>query len=322
MSDASPSPPLAVVITPVYNGAKFLAEMLDSVQAQTYANIVHIVLDNASTDDTPQILARYAAARVPVITRRNERTLPLGENWNAAVGLVPGEAKYFRVLCADDVMSPEFMSRTIDLLQRNPGVVAVGCQLHHRGQNQAQSGWDLDREVFSGSEAVRRFFLGAGIIIAHQITFRRDMLDRRTPFFEPDMTTNDTDALLDILRHGDWGFVHETLATTREHDDTDTNRLVRPVRLDLCEHLALLERHAAFGLGEEAGARLTRTFRRYYLRRLLRWRIAGEAQRVERHMRRLRALNVSVGFWHYLDAAADWPLGRLGLRPKWAGYPA
>ncbi len=48
-------PPVAVV-TPVLNGEEFLAETMDSVQAQTYPNLVHIVLDNASTDATAQIV--------------------------------------------------------------------------------------------------------------------------------------------------------------------------------------------------------------------------------------------------------------------------
>ena len=71
--------PLFVVVTPVYNGAKFIAEAMDAVQAQTYPNVLHIVLDNASTDATPDILKRYSNARVPVVVERNllERAIVL-----------------------------------------------------------------------------------------------------------------------------------------------------------------------------------------------------------------------------------------------------
>ena len=81
--------PLVAVLTPVYNGAKYLAETMACVQAQTYPNLVHIVLDNASTDATPEIISRYLNLRVPVVTKRNSTLLPQRENYNATVALAP-----------------------------------------------------------------------------------------------------------------------------------------------------------------------------------------------------------------------------------------
>lgn len=313
--------PLFVVVTPVYNGAKFIAEAMDAVQAQTYPNVLHIVLDNASTDATPDILKRYSNARVPVVVERNPSLLAMEDNWNKAVSLVPPDAAYFRVLCADDLMSPEFAEKTVAVAERNPAVVAVGCQLRHRGLDPEGDGWEKNRETFGGKETVRRFFDGSGVIIAHQVTYRRRLLDLRKPFFETQMTTNDTDACLDILRRGDWGYVHEVLATTRDHAGTDTNTLVKPTRLDLCEHLAIMERHAQFGLGEQAGRDLTRLYRRFYLRKLLAWRLKGDP-RVKRHLASLKHLRVNNLPLKMLDAILDWPLARLKLRPYWTGYPS
>ena len=67
MPNASPSPgrPLVAVITPVYNGAKHVEDALSAVQAQTYRPLVHCIVDNASTDATPDIIARYANADSP-----------------------------------------------------------------------------------------------------------------------------------------------------------------------------------------------------------------------------------------------------------------
>jgi hypothetical protein len=55
-----PSSPLVSVITPVYNGAEYLAECVESVLRQSYQNWEYIVLDNASTDDSHAIAVRYA----------------------------------------------------------------------------------------------------------------------------------------------------------------------------------------------------------------------------------------------------------------------
>jgi cellulose synthase/poly-beta-1,6-N-acetylglucosamine synthase-like glycosyltransferase len=81
--------PLVAVVTPVLNGEEFLTETMESVQALEYPNLVHVILDNASTDDTPAIIERYRARRVPLLTARNARTISMSANWNAAVALVP-----------------------------------------------------------------------------------------------------------------------------------------------------------------------------------------------------------------------------------------
>lgn len=312
--------PLVAIVTPVYNGAKFLAETMDAVQAQTYPNLIHIVHDNASTDETPAIIARYADARVPVVVTRNEKTLPVYDNWNVAVTHVPKEAKYFRILCADDLMAPTFTSRLAGLMEQHPNVIVAGCNMNHFGIHSIESYWDDDRSVFPSQEALRRFFLGKGMIIVIQALIRRDALELRKPLFDRSLLHADTDMCLDLLRHGDWGFVHETLATTRDQPDSVTQTVTRPVRLDTVDYLTLLERYAQIGLGEETGRALTRKYRRYYLRQLLRWRFRSR-DIYDRHIAALEAVGPRPLRWQFADAIADWFLVRIGLREVWQGYP-
>ena len=54
--------PLVNVVTPVYNGAEFIRECIESVLAQTYSNWEYIIVDNCSTDGTPDIAREYQAA--------------------------------------------------------------------------------------------------------------------------------------------------------------------------------------------------------------------------------------------------------------------
>ena len=51
--------PLVSVVTPVYNGAEYLVECIESVVNQTYANWEYVIVDNCSTDDTLAIARRY-----------------------------------------------------------------------------------------------------------------------------------------------------------------------------------------------------------------------------------------------------------------------
>lgn len=312
------STPLVAIVTPVYNGARFLADAMESVQAQTYANLVHVVLDNASTDSTPEIIRRYLNARVPVVVARNAELLDMPDNWNKAVAMAPADASYFRVLCADDAMHPDFVSKTVALAERYPSVVAVGCGLEHRGVVM-DFGWEPLREHFPGREAIRRFFSRTGNIIAHQVLFRREVLAWRQPFFEHGMSANDTDACLDVLRHGDWGFVHDVLAVTRDHPETDTNTSVKPLQLEMCEHLVLLRRFAEAGFGTKEGAREVASYRRYYFRKLVRWLLAADSARAERHIELLQNFGMKPTPLDFIDAVVDWPLVRVGVRRAWDG---
>lgn len=314
------SEPLVAIVTPVYNGAPFLADCLDSVQRQTYGNVVHIVLDNASTDETANILSRYSNAKVPVLVKRNERTLSIGDNWNAAATLVPKEAAYFRFLCADDFIEPTFVEKTVSLAERYPNVVVVGCRVQHREGTDEEVPWDGRGDVFPGQEAVRRFFEGSGFIIAHQTLIRRKALEWRSAFFDASLAAMDTDACLDILRRGDWGFVHEVLTTTRDHPGTHS-RAVQRLMLHTADYLILLERHAEFAFGKQRAREFTSLYRRYYLRQLLRWRVRGAKEIFDRHIALIRKFKVRPLAFDFLDAITDWPLVRLHLRGAWSGYP-
>ncbi|MEO0721320.1 MAG: glycosyltransferase family A protein, partial [Pseudomonadota bacterium] len=122
----TPTQPLVAIITPVYNGGAFLRETMESVQAQDYPNLVHVVLDNASTDDTDAIIADYADAKVPVSTARNPELYPLYKNWNTAFELAPKDAKYVRLLCADDKMTTDCTKKMVAVAETDDDILLVG----------------------------------------------------------------------------------------------------------------------------------------------------------------------------------------------------
>ena len=66
--------PLVSVVTPVFNGGKFLGECIDSVLAQTYTNWEYVIVDNCSTDATLEIAQRYAAADPRIRVYHNDVT--------------------------------------------------------------------------------------------------------------------------------------------------------------------------------------------------------------------------------------------------------
>jgi glycosyltransferase involved in cell wall biosynthesis len=316
---SSPELPLVAIVTPVYNGDRFLAEAMDCVQAQTYENLVHIVLDNASTDQTPAILARYRNTRVPVIVHRNATLLPLTPNWNVAVSLIPESAKYFRILCADDLITPDYVERSVELGERHPNVGIIGCLVHVNDLPPFPIPWARDQEVVPGREVLRRYFRAECYAPTGHAFIRCTELQARRPFFDENVLINDLLASLEVLARSDMGFVHADMGMTRVHEDTVSNTFVNPTQIKMAELVYLTQRFCPIAYGRREATAVMDLFRRYYLRQLLKWRL-GKRAIYEMHVQRLRELGVTPRLWQFVDAVVDWALVRLKLRPVWMGY--
>lgn len=116
-----PTLPLVTIVTPSYNQAEFLAATLDSVLAQDYPNIEYIVLDDGSTDKTPDVLNRYTG-RVNWERQPNMgQSRTLNKAWSRARG------EYLGYLSSDDLLLPHAISTLVKALQAQPEVIVAYC---------------------------------------------------------------------------------------------------------------------------------------------------------------------------------------------------
>ncbi len=114
----STSRPIISIGMPVYNGARFLEQAIDSILAQTADDIELIISDNCSTDATPALCAAYCRHDKRVRYIRNERNLGAAANYNQAFHCSRGE--YFKWAAADDVVAPTMLERCLASLIDNP----------------------------------------------------------------------------------------------------------------------------------------------------------------------------------------------------------
>ena len=110
---------LVTLVTPAYNQAQFLAETLDSVLAQTHPALEYIVIDDGSTDSTPQVLERYGK-RLHALRHDNMgQARTLNKGWGLARG------RYIGYLSADDLLLPDAVARMVAVLDAEPEVVCA-----------------------------------------------------------------------------------------------------------------------------------------------------------------------------------------------------
>lgn len=313
--------PLVAVATPVYNGEAFLAETMACVQRQTYPNLIHVLSENASTDATPQIIDSFANGRVPLSVRHQKTLLDQVDNWNAVADLVPAEAKYFRLLCADDVIDPTAIEKTVAVAEKDPEVSIVGT-LQNRSGRVEDFFWEKDREIFDGAEAIRRCLRNQGTVFATHLLWRRSLLDRHRPFFDPKVVEHDTDSALRSLLGAKFGFVHECLGMTRVHPGAYTSTYYPTTHDNFSNWLIFMTRYGPEVFDESEFQPLLRRYRMYHLRKMLQWRIKdGNTAAFRDHAEWMKRLGYTVGPKDFAAAMIDWAGKRLGFRTGWAGHP-
>jgi len=107
---------LITCIVPVYNGARYLSEALESILAQTYRPLKVIVADDGSTDGTPDVAAAYGE-RITYVQQPN-RGYAAAKN----LGLSSAQGDFIAFLDADDVWHPEKLTRQIAAMQERPEI--------------------------------------------------------------------------------------------------------------------------------------------------------------------------------------------------------
>jgi glycosyltransferase involved in cell wall biosynthesis len=138
--------PLVSIIVPVFNGEKYLRESLDSIVNQTYRNIEILVMDDASTDSTPEIIASYGERIKHIRQSRNK-----GIYSNANDGIEISQGKYIAIYHADDIYDPRIVEREVEYLENYPEVGAVFCKdIFVDGENQEYARLQLQPEVSGG----------------------------------------------------------------------------------------------------------------------------------------------------------------------------
>ena len=115
--------PTVTIGLPVFNGERYLAEAIESILAQSYADFELIISDNASNDGTSEICMRYAAVDRRVRILRHDVNVGGAANFNGVFGAARG--RYFKWAAHDDVLHRDNLARTLATLEAAPDAVAV-----------------------------------------------------------------------------------------------------------------------------------------------------------------------------------------------------
>jgi len=291
------TPPPVSVLTPVYNGERYLAECIQSVLDQTYENWEYVIVDNCSADATPRIAADFARRDARIRVQRNPGVLGMPDNWNHTVRQMGAQAKYCKVVHADDWLFPECIEKMVALAEAHPGIGIVGAYIQE-GNRVEGDGLPFPSPVLSGKAVCRDSLLGRVPYLfgsPSALLMRADVLRSRDRIYNDHYhQLLDQTACYEILKTLDFGFVHQVLTFHRTHDASQTRRNEEMNKL-VSEQIQFLKEYGPAFLSETELKHRIDTRLRQYRRFLLRSGLAGRGNAFWTfHRDRLKALGYTL----------------------------
>jgi len=241
--------PLVSIIVPVFNGEKYLRESLDSIVNQTYPRLEIVVMDDASTDSTPEIIASYGDKVRHVRQPQNK-----GQFGNVNDGIAFAAGKYTAIYHADDVYDSKIVEREVEFLETHAEVGAVFCyDIFINAEGREYNRLTIPRELQNKSildyqtvlNAVlkykNRFLPTPGAMVRSSI-YKKLGTFRGAEF----QIASDLEMWLRIARKYEIGILHEYLFSYR-HGHENSSQVYYRVRTEEERQFSILDEYLAAG---------------------------------------------------------------------------
>jgi glycosyltransferase involved in cell wall biosynthesis len=297
--------PRVTLLVPCYNYGRYLAQALDSLLHQTLTDVELIVIDDASNDNTPEVLADYAGdPRVHIIRHATNQ----GHIRSYNEGLRMARGQYVGIVSADDYCQrSDALERQVALFEHNPRVGMVysaHAMLDPDGTSTVVAHGDFD-QVRPGFDEFQSLMWGNYILHSGTL-LRRDVQDA-LGFYDLDLPqSGDWDLWLRASATGDVGYIADPLYVYRLHP-TNMQAKGMPPERQADQNVRTLEKAFA-ALPADSPAELWRARRRALQHALLQtsWfdlrnGRSSRAWRAVRHaIRRQPTLLVAGELWRFL----------------------
>lgn len=201
--------PLVSILMLTYNRASYIKEAIDSVRAQTYSHWELIIIDDGSTDATPDIINTYHDPRIRYIAH----TQNAGINTRRKESLREAEGAYVAILDSDDLWNdPTKLAQQVTFLNTHPTCAVVGTFIHTidaQGHSVGNTKYGTRDSDIRSRILIRNQFAHSSVLM------RKTMLDA-TEGYRPTLA-EDLELFLQLGRVGTFANIPKCLTTYRIH---------------------------------------------------------------------------------------------------------
>ena len=198
--------PYISVIMSVYNAEKYVGDCIRSILGQTFADFEFIIINDASTDSSTDIIKSFKDKRIRILNNR-ERSYPTRNK-----GLRVAKGKYICIMDADDVSLPHRFERQVLFMDKNPEIGLAGSGYRVLGQDR-----DLFRE--SDYEKIKVQLMRNNCFIHPSIIIKHDLLKKyNLSYIRKYYYSSDYDFIARVARYFPVTNIHEVLMHYRIHE--------------------------------------------------------------------------------------------------------
>jgi len=215
--DKNINKPIISIILPVYNGAKYLREAIESVLQQTFRDFELIIINDGSIDNSSEILKSFRDPRVKIVNQENKGLIA---TLNTGVGL--SRAEYIARIDADDIWSdPNKLSKQFEYLSKHTDCVVLGTWAKIIDENSKE----ISRLAYPETDLeIRASILIKNCFIHPSVIFSKEACLKAGGFSEQEKYVEDYGLWLRMGKFGTFANIPEYLISYRVHDASVTRQ--------------------------------------------------------------------------------------------------
>lgn len=220
--------PIITVFVVTYNRQEYLKLTLQSILEQTYKDFCLVVLDNASTDYTEEIVTSFNDKRIVYL--KHQTNVGGVRNMNTAIKIAL--SPYFIIFHDDDLMTPQFIEKELELIRINDCDILSSFAKHIDGDGNIINYYRNTAQkviLYSGTEYFKSFIsVSRNVIYCPSVIYKRNFIQKHKLFFNEKKSgpACDTYLFFEIERNGGKiGILPQELFLYRLHNKKENNNL-------------------------------------------------------------------------------------------------
>jgi len=207
--------PKVSIIIPVFNGASYLWQTIESIQKSTYKNFEIILVDDGSTDESKKICKKIRKKYNNIRFYQFKKNKGLTSVLNYAIKKAKG--KYIARINQDDIMTPKRLEKQVKFLEKHPQYVAVGSNIILIDKNNQI----IDKISFPKTDKdIRKQWLFLSPFSDPSVMYRKDGYFKTKGYQKYFWPADDVHMWYQLGKIGKLANLNETLTLVRWHNKT------------------------------------------------------------------------------------------------------
>ena len=216
--------PKVSVLIPTYNYARYLPEAIESVLEQDFQDFELLIGDDCSTDNSAEVIARYAAKDERIRFKIHSANLGMVQNWNWCLSQTRGE--FIKFIFGDDkLFSPTAIGKMVALMESNPAIslVSTASSVIDARSAAIETRNNFQPGIRDGKKVVVQCLERPANLVGEPtlVMFRKQQAARG--FDARYRQLADLEMWFHLLENGKFGHLGEPLCAFRRHESQQTN---------------------------------------------------------------------------------------------------